>query len=129
MPVSDDSQSIRREIPLRRDKVGASAIALRRKREELLIVAPGLHSISGASGGLCAAREGAIAVRIVAQRSFEFLQCLRRLIRFEQQLAEQFPDRGETVFHRDMLTASIFQLGGLTHRRNGIPFAAPANER
>jgi hypothetical protein len=58
--------SIRREILLRRDKVGPSGIGLRRKRDELLVVALGLGAFSGPFGGLCGARKGAIAVRIVA---------------------------------------------------------------
>src|SRR4029077_6748406 len=43
---------------------------------------------------------------------------------FEQQFAEHFPDRRKTVFHRNMFATSIFQVGGLAQRRNGIPLAA-----
>ena len=95
-----------------------------RQRDELPIVGLGLRSIASPFGGLCGARKRAIAVRIVAQRRFEFFQCLRRLFRFDQQFAQQFPYRRQTIFHRDMFAASIFEVGGLTHRRDCIPFAA-----
>ena len=44
----------RGKILLRGDKVGPSIIGLGRKRDELLIVAPGLRSISGLFGGFAA---------------------------------------------------------------------------
>ena len=96
-PLPGASRSIRREKLLRRDKVGPSAIGLGRKRDELLIVALGLRAISDPLGGLCGTRKGTIAVWIVAQRRCEFLEGLRGFIRFEQQLAEQFPNRRETI--------------------------------
>ena len=95
-----------------------------RKRDELLVVGLSLRPIASPFGGLCGARKRAIAVRIVAQRRLEFFQRLRGLLRFDQQFAEQFPDRREAIFHRDMLAAPIFEVGGLAHRRNGLRFAA-----
>ena len=62
-------------------------------QELLVVVAFGLATIAGPFGGLCGTRKGAIAVRIITQRRLEFLQRLRGFIGFEQQLAEQFPDR------------------------------------
>src|SRR5260221_317174 len=112
--MSDDSEKKRarwsfpREILLCRDKVGPFAIGPGRKCYEFLVVAPGLRSMSGSFSGLRGACKRAIAVRIVAQRRLEFTQGLRRLIRIEQQLAKQFPDRREAIFHRDSLAASIF---------------------
>ena len=87
---------------------------------EFLVIAPGLRSISGSFGGLRRARKRAIAIWVIAQRRLEFFQGLRRLIHIEQQLAEHFTDRREAIFHRDGLAASIFEVGGLAHRRNGI---------
>jgi len=112
------------KVLLRSDEIGPHGIGAARKRDELFVVAPGLRPIAGPFGGLCGAREGAIAVRIVAQRHFEFFQRLRRLVGLEQQLAEQFPHRREAVFHRDVLAAAIFQVSGLAHSRNGLRFAA-----
>jgi hypothetical protein len=65
--LPDAISSIRREVLLRFGKTGASIIGLRRKSDKLLIVALGLHPISGPFGGLSGARKRAIAVGIVAQ--------------------------------------------------------------
>ena len=51
---------------------------------------------------------------------------LRGLLRFHQKFAQQFPDRRQAIFHRDMLAALIFEVGVLAHRRDGLPFAALA---
>src|SRR5215204_5149518 len=92
-----DVRSFTREILSGGYDVRSHGFGVARQGNELFIVAPGPRVISGPLGGLRCARKGAIAVRIVAQRRLEFLQCLPRLIGFEQQFAEHFPYRRKAI--------------------------------
>ena len=117
-------RSFARQVLLCRDEVGSRGVRAACQRDELRVVGPSLRPVAGPVGGHCGARKRAIAVRIVAQRRLEFFQRLLGLLRFHQQFAQQFPDRRQAIFHRDMLAAPIFEIGGLAHRRDGLRFVA-----
>ena len=61
------ARSVCREILFGGDKAGPSIICLCRKGDKLLIITPGLCSISDPFGGFCGPCKRAETVRIVAQ--------------------------------------------------------------
>ncbi len=61
------ARSVCREILFGGDKAGPSIICLCRKGDKLLIITPGLRSISDPFGGFCGPCKRAETVRIVAQ--------------------------------------------------------------
>ncbi len=59
-------------------------------------------------------------VRRLSQRDLIFRDSRAGITTFEEQISEQFAQRIEPVFHRDVLDAVIFAVGGLAHERSGF---------
>src|SRR3989449_8414922 len=118
------TQLFARQPLLHLAQLGAVTVRVARETCQLVEVVTRLFRVARRLRGLGHAVEAAQPHRRVLERGLVFLQRRFRLALRYQHVAEQLTHRIETILHRDMLLASVLEIGGGAHELQRVLLVA-----